>query len=115
MAGLAPDRRDDPECLGTVGSGEGGRYGALMTYPPPQYLGDSGLVNATHRTAQSPPELALTPGVGVSDIFTLYNGKEWSEAGPGDFHFVPKGGVHGFRNDHGAASMLTLFTPGAPP
>ena len=86
-----------------------------MTYPPPQYLGDSGLVNATHRTAQSPPELALTPGVDVSDIFTLYNGKEWSEAGPGDFHFVPKGGVHGFRNDHGAASMLTLFTPGAPP
>jgi hypothetical protein len=27
---------------------------------------------------------------------------------------VPKGGIHSFRNNHGPASMLILFTPGAP-
>ena len=37
------------------------------------------------------------------------------DAGPGDFLHVPVGGVHGFRNESGEpASMLLLFTPGAP-
>lgn len=45
----------------------------------------------------------------------LYDGKEWLDAGPGDFMFVPEGGVHGFRNESGEpASMLILFAPGAP-
>lgn len=45
----------------------------------------------------------------------LYNGEEWVETRPGDFLFVPEGGVHGFRNVPGEpASMLLLFTPGAP-
>lgn len=45
----------------------------------------------------------------------LYDGEEWLEAAPGDFCFVPAGGVHGFRNDSGEpASMLILFAPGAP-
>jgi len=45
----------------------------------------------------------------------LYNGKKWIDATPGDFHYVPEGGIHGFRNDSGApASMLILFAPGAP-
>ena len=40
---------------------------------------------------------------------------EWVDAGPGDFFHVPIGGVHGFRNESGEpASMLLLFTPGAP-
>jgi mannose-6-phosphate isomerase-like protein (cupin superfamily) len=45
----------------------------------------------------------------------IYDGTQWVETGPGDFTFVPEGGVHGFRNESGAdASMLILFAPGAP-
>jgi mannose-6-phosphate isomerase-like protein (cupin superfamily) len=45
----------------------------------------------------------------------LFNGAAWSEAGSGDFLYVPDGGIHGFRNDfEEAASMLILFAPGAP-
>lgn len=45
----------------------------------------------------------------------LYNGAAWIDARPGDFLFVPEGGIHGFRNESGEpASMLILFAPGAP-
>jgi mannose-6-phosphate isomerase-like protein (cupin superfamily) len=45
----------------------------------------------------------------------LYDGGQWLAAGPGDFLYVPQGGVHGFRNTSGEpATMLILFTPGAP-
>jgi quercetin dioxygenase-like cupin family protein len=45
----------------------------------------------------------------------LHDGKQWLTGVPGDFLHVPEGGVHGFRNESGApASMLILFTPGAP-
>ena len=45
----------------------------------------------------------------------LYNGDGWIDAVAGDFLYVPEGGIHGFRNESGeAASMLILFTPGAP-
>jgi mannose-6-phosphate isomerase-like protein (cupin superfamily) len=45
----------------------------------------------------------------------LYDGERWVSGRAGDFLFVPEGGVHGFRNESGvAASMLILFTPGAP-
>ena len=50
----------------------------------------------------------------LSGVVTLYDGVAEHEAGPGDFLLVPKGGIHSFRNDHGSASMLILFTPGAP-
>ncbi|MBJ7400223.1 cupin domain-containing protein [Mycolicibacterium sp.] len=50
----------------------------------------------------------------LSGIVTLFDGAQEHETGPGDFLFVPKGGIHSFRNDHGPASMLILFTPGAP-
>ena len=43
----------------------------------------------------------------------LYDGEAWRAGRPGDFLFVPEGGVHGFRGGQGA-SMLLLFTPGAP-
>lgn len=46
---------------------------------------------------------------------SLYDGTRWRDARAGDFLFVPAGGVHGFRNESGEpASMLILFTPGAP-
>jgi mannose-6-phosphate isomerase-like protein (cupin superfamily) len=45
----------------------------------------------------------------------LYNGVEWVDGRPGDFLYVPEGGLHGFRNESGAfASMLLMFVPGAP-
>jgi mannose-6-phosphate isomerase-like protein (cupin superfamily) len=51
----------------------------------------------------------------LSGSVRLYNGTEWLDAGPGDFMFVPEGGIHGFRNESGQpASMLLLFAPGAP-
>jgi mannose-6-phosphate isomerase-like protein (cupin superfamily) len=51
----------------------------------------------------------------ISGRVELYNGKQWIDAGPGDFVYVPEGGVHGFRNQSAEpASMLILFAPGAP-
>jgi mannose-6-phosphate isomerase-like protein (cupin superfamily) len=51
----------------------------------------------------------------ISGSVKLYDGNDWIDAKPGDFLFVPEGGIHGFRNESGAdASMLILFAPGAP-
>jgi len=51
----------------------------------------------------------------LDGVVELYDGTQWVEAAQGDFFFVPEGGIHGFRNtEEGAASMLILFTPGAP-
>ena len=45
----------------------------------------------------------------------LYDGTTWRIGAPGDFLYLPPGGVHGFRNGSGApVSMLILFAP-APP
>jgi quercetin dioxygenase-like cupin family protein len=49
----------------------------------------------------------------LSGEVQLYDGTGWRTGRPGDFLFVPEGGLHGFRGaDH--ASMLLLFTPGGP-
>jgi mannose-6-phosphate isomerase-like protein (cupin superfamily) len=51
----------------------------------------------------------------ISGEVQLYDGHGWITGRPGDFMFVPEGGLHGFRNESGEpASMLILFTPGAP-
>jgi mannose-6-phosphate isomerase-like protein (cupin superfamily) len=51
----------------------------------------------------------------LSGTMRLYDGKDWIDGTPGDFLYVPEGGIHGFRNESGApASMLILFAPGAP-
>ena len=50
----------------------------------------------------------------LSGTVGLYDGERWADAAPGDFLFVPPGGIHAFRNPEGAASMLILFAPGAP-
>ena len=45
----------------------------------------------------------------------FFEGNDWVTGHPGDFVHVPEGGVHGFRNSSPEpASMLILFTPGAP-
>jgi mannose-6-phosphate isomerase-like protein (cupin superfamily) len=49
----------------------------------------------------------------LSGQVQLYDGAAWVTAGPGDFLYVPEGGVHGFRGG-GGASMLLMFAPGAP-
>ncbi|MFD0688170.1 cupin domain-containing protein [Actinomadura fibrosa] len=51
----------------------------------------------------------------LTGTIRLYDGDGWKDTAPGDFLFVPEGGVHAFRNESGEpASMLLLFTPGAP-
>jgi mannose-6-phosphate isomerase-like protein (cupin superfamily) len=51
----------------------------------------------------------------ISGAVKLFDGRDWIDARPGDFLFVPEGGIHGFRNESGEdASMLILFAPGAP-
>lgn len=42
----------------------------------------------------------------------LFDGTAWRDGGPGDFLYIPPGGVHGFRNESGApVTMLILFAP----
>lgn len=51
----------------------------------------------------------------LSGTVRLYDGTRWIDGTPGDFLFVPEGGVHAFRNESGEpASMLLMFAPGAP-
>jgi mannose-6-phosphate isomerase-like protein (cupin superfamily) len=51
----------------------------------------------------------------MSGAVRLFDGDRWTEAGPGDFKYVPEGGIHAFRNESpDAASMLILFAPGIP-
>ncbi|MGY0061472.1 cupin domain-containing protein [Streptomyces sp. LZ34] len=50
----------------------------------------------------------------LSGTVGLYDGERWVNAAPGDFLFVPPGGIHAFNNPEGPASMLVLFAPGAP-
>lgn len=51
----------------------------------------------------------------LAGTVALFNGERWTRASPGDFLFVPEGGVHGFRNDSSEpVSLLILFAPGAP-
>jgi mannose-6-phosphate isomerase-like protein (cupin superfamily) len=51
----------------------------------------------------------------LEGTISLYDGKSWVDGRPGDFLFVPEGGIHGFRNESAEpASMLILFAPGAP-
>ena len=51
----------------------------------------------------------------LSGAVQLFDGTDWREGRPGDFAYVPEGGIHGFRNVSGEpASLLILFAPGAP-
>jgi mannose-6-phosphate isomerase-like protein (cupin superfamily) len=51
----------------------------------------------------------------LSGTVKIYDGTRWVDTTAGDFVHVPAGGIHGFRNESGeTASMLLLFSPGAP-
>ena len=45
---------------------------------------------------------------------SIFDGTRWNTTRAGDYVHVPPGGLHGFRNESGAASMLLHFAPGAP-
>jgi mannose-6-phosphate isomerase-like protein (cupin superfamily) len=49
----------------------------------------------------------------LSGQVSLFDGRSWRNAGPGDFLYVPEGGIHGFRGGD-SASMLLMFAPGGP-
>jgi mannose-6-phosphate isomerase-like protein (cupin superfamily) len=51
----------------------------------------------------------------LTGTVTLGDGAKTVDATPGDYLFVPPGGLHSFKNDTDEpASMLLLFSPGAP-
>ena len=89
----------------TTGAATGGRLGLYRWDMGPEPGGAS---PHFHRT--------ITESFFVlSGLVSLYDGHGWRDAHPGDFAHVPEGGLHGFRNESGEpASMLILFTPGAP-
>lgn len=49
----------------------------------------------------------------LSGEVQLFDGKAWRTGRPGDFFYVPEGGVHGFRGAD-FAQMLVMFAPGGP-
>ncbi len=88
-----------------TGATTGGRFGLYRWNMAPE---PSGPGPHFHRT--------MTESFFVLEgTVRLFDGTAWSDAGAGDFLHVPEGGVHGFRNESGEpASMLILFSPGAP-
>jgi mannose-6-phosphate isomerase-like protein (cupin superfamily) len=107
-------RVDDPAELRTAtghchylatGASTNGQFGLYRWEMGPQ---PSGPGPHFHRT-MSESFFVLTGTV------MIYDGTTWVETHPGDFTFVPEGGIHGFRNESGEdAAMLLLFAPGAP-
>lgn len=88
-----------------TGASTGGRFGLYRWDAGPR---SGGAAPHFHRTMSESFFV-------VSGRIELYDGKEWVDAGPGDYVYVPEGGVHGFRNQSDEpASMLILFAPGAP-
>jgi mannose-6-phosphate isomerase-like protein (cupin superfamily) len=82
--------------------GEFGLYRYTMTEQP------SGPSPHFHRTMSESFYI-------LSGTVRLFDGTRWTDATPGDFLYVPVGGVHAFRNESGErAEMLLLFAPGAP-
>jgi mannose-6-phosphate isomerase-like protein (cupin superfamily) len=49
----------------------------------------------------------------LSGTVAVYDGANWADGTAGDFHYVPEGGIHAFRNadPDTPASMLILFAP----
>ena len=88
-----------------TGATTGGRFGLYRWDMGP---GPGGAQPHFHRTmSESFFVLSGSP--------ELYDGSTWTPGRPGDFLYVPEGGVHGFRNQSGEpASLLILFAPGAP-
>lgn len=83
-----------------------------------QSAGRFGLYRWTFGESESGPDPHFHRSISeqfyvLSGQVRLYDGHRWITAGPGDFLYVPEGGIHGFRGaEH--ASMLLMFAPGGP-
>ncbi len=94
----------------------GGTCEYLLTGP--QSAGKLGIYRWSFGENESGPDAHFHKS--IAELFyvlegevRLYDGRGWKEAGPGDFFYVPEGGMHGFRGGN-HARMLLMFTPGAP-
>lgn len=88
-----------------TGLSTGGEFGLYRIDMPASGIGPS---THFHRTISESFFI-------LSGTIRLFNGEEWIDGTPGDFLYVPVGGLHAFHNASDAAAlMLLLFTPGAP-
>lgn len=96
----------------------GSAYHYLATTVSTQ--GDFGLYRVDMAAGAGGPKThfhkAMSESFFVLDgTLSLFDGTEWRDGGPGDFLYVPPGGLHAFGNRSGEPlSMLMLFAPGAP-
>ncbi|REE97551.1 cupin domain-containing protein [Thermomonospora umbrina] len=88
-----------------TGAGTGGEFGLYRVDMPPHGMGPG---THFHRT--------ISESFYVLDgTLRLFDGERWIDAVPGDFLYVPVGGLHAFHNASDApTSLLLLFAPGAP-
>ena len=88
-----------------TGLSTGGEFGLYRIDMPPK---GSGPGTHFHRTLSESFFI-------LSGTVRLFNGDRWIDATTGDFLYVPVGGLHAFHNgSDDPASMLLLFSPGAP-
>jgi mannose-6-phosphate isomerase-like protein (cupin superfamily) len=88
-----------------TGASTGGEFGLYRLDMPPHGMGPK---THFHRTMSESFFI-------LSGSVALYDGERWIDSAPGDFLHVPIGGLHAFHNaGDEPASMLLLFTPGAP-
>ena len=96
----------------------GGRVDYLATGAATE--GDFGLYRWTFGEGVSGPDAHFHRTISESffileGVVRLFDGDRWIDARSGDFLYVPPGGIHAFKHeDDDPASMLLLFTPGAP-
>ena len=91
--------------LVATGSLTGGRYGLFRWDMQPRAGGPKPHFHRTYSEA-----FYILGGT-----VRIYDGSRWAETMPGDFLYVPEGGIHAFENvTDELASMLILFAPGAP-
>lgn len=88
-----------------TGAATGGEFGLYRIDMPPQGRGP-----ATHFHRTMSESFFI-----LSGTVRLFNGEWWIDGTQGDFLHVPIGGLHAFHNGSDEpASLLLLFTPGAP-
>ena len=82
----APDQHHDGQVPGDR-SLTAGCYGLFQW----EMGGPSGAAPLFHRTLSESFYI-------LSGTVALYDGASWAEGTAGDFHYVPEGGIHAFRN-----------------